>query len=74
MTRAFAEDVVTYAQVSGDHTAHMVRSTLRAPCSDPIVHGMLVGSLFSALLGTELPGVGSIYTGQTLQVHQAGTL
>ena len=32
-----------------------------------IVHGMLAGSLFSALLGTDLPGVGTIYTGQTLK-------
>ncbi|NLD52398.1 MAG: MaoC family dehydratase, partial [Clostridiales bacterium] len=32
-----------------------------------IVHGMLVASLFSALLGTKLPGLGTIYTGQTLK-------
>jgi acyl dehydratase len=31
-----------------------------------IVHGMLVASLFSAILGTILPGEGSIYLGQTL--------
>lgn len=31
-----------------------------------IVHGMLVASLFSAILGTTLPGEGSIYLGQTL--------
>jgi acyl dehydratase len=33
----------------------------------PIVHGMLVASLFSGLLGQELPGPGSIYLGQTLK-------
>ncbi|MCK7485107.1 MAG: MaoC family dehydratase [Bacillus subtilis] len=32
-----------------------------------IVHGFLVGSLFSAILGTTLPGLGTIYTGQTLK-------
>lgn len=32
-----------------------------------IVHGMLVASLFSGLLGNELPGEGSIYLGQTLR-------
>lgn len=31
-----------------------------------IVHGMLVASLFSAILGNMLPGEGSIYLGQTL--------
>ena len=31
-----------------------------------VVHGMLVASLFSAILGTTLPGEGSIYLGQTL--------
>lgn len=32
-----------------------------------IVHGMLVASLFSGLLGNKLPGQGSIYLGQTLK-------
>lgn len=32
-----------------------------------ISHGMYVGSLFSKLLGLELPGEGSIYTNQTLK-------
>ena len=32
-----------------------------------VVHGMLVASLFSGLLGRELPGEGSIYLGQSLR-------
>lgn len=32
-----------------------------------IVHGMLVSSLFSGLLGMQLPGEGSIYLGQSLK-------
>lgn len=32
-----------------------------------IAHGMLVGSLFSALLGERLPGHGTVYLGQTLR-------
>ena len=32
-----------------------------------IVHGMLAASLFSGLLGNELPGEGSIYLGQSLR-------
>ncbi|NLW20549.1 MAG: MaoC family dehydratase, partial [Clostridiales bacterium] len=35
-----------------------------------IAHGMLVSALFSALLGTRLPGLGTIYTGQTLQFRR----
>ncbi len=31
-----------------------------------VVHGMLVASLFSGLIGVELPGQGSIYLGQSL--------
>ncbi|NNK33951.1 MAG: MaoC family dehydratase, partial [Xanthomonadales bacterium] len=31
-----------------------------------VVHGMLVASLFSGLLGVEMPGEGTIYLGQTL--------
>lgn len=33
---------------------------------EPIVHGFLYSSLFSALLANELPGPGSIYKSQTL--------
>lgn len=33
----------------------------------PIVHGMLVSSLFSGLLGLKLPGEGTIYLGQSLK-------
>ncbi|NLD34254.1 MAG: MaoC family dehydratase [Clostridiales bacterium] len=70
VTRAFSEqDVAAFAQVSGDHNpAHMDEEYAKGTMfKTRIVHGMLVGSLFSALLGTELPGVGSIYTGQTLK-------
>ena len=70
VTRAFTEqDVADYARVSGDHNpAHMDEEYAKTTMfKTRIVHGMLVGSLFSALLGTELPGVGSIYTGQTLK-------
>lgn len=33
----------------------------------PIVHGMLVSSLISAVIGTKLPGKGTIYLGQNLK-------
>jgi len=34
---------------------------------ESIVHGMLVSSLFSALLGSHLPGKGTIYLGQDIK-------
>lgn len=36
----------------------------------PIVHGMLLASLFSGLLGQHLPGAGSVYLGQSLSFKQ----
>ena len=36
----------------------------------PIVHGMLLASLFSGLLGQQLPGEGSVYLGQSLSFKQ----
>ncbi|MCK5761432.1 MAG: MaoC family dehydratase [Candidatus Izimaplasma sp.] len=35
-----------------------------------IAHGMLIGSLFSKLLGTYLPGPGSIYISQSLRFRR----
>jgi len=63
------EDVAEFARVSGDsNPAHMDENYAKnTHFKTRIVHGMLAGSLFSALLGTDLPGVGTIYTGQTLK-------
>ncbi|MCP3291920.1 MaoC family dehydratase, partial [Aeromonas hydrophila] len=36
------------------------------PFERPIVHGMLLASLFSGLLGQQLPGKGTVYLGQSL--------
>ncbi len=63
------KDVVLFSEVSGDrnpvHLDEEYASTTRF--KHRIVHGHLVASLFSALLGTELPGEGSIYLGQTIK-------
>ncbi|WP_310597536.1 MaoC family dehydratase [Aeromonas aquatica] len=40
------------------------------PFERPIVHGMLLASLFSGLLGQHLPGKGSVYLGQSLSFKQ----
>ena len=70
VTKTFsATDVDGFAKVSGDYNpAHMDEAYAKTTLFRArIVHGFLVGSLFSAVLGTELPGVGSIYTNQTLK-------
>ncbi len=62
------KDVVLFSEVSGDrnpvHLNEDYASTTRF--KHRIAHGHLVSSLFSALLGTELPGQGSIYLSQDI--------
>jgi 3-hydroxybutyryl-CoA dehydratase/enoyl-CoA hydratase len=70
LRRAFTdEDVRLYAEVSTDHNRIHLDEAYAAQTQfkHRIVHGMLVGSLFSALLGEQLPGHGAIYMGQSLQ-------
>lgn len=64
------EDLVKlFAEVSGDNNpVHLDEEYASAtPFKSRIAHGMLVGSLFSKLLGTELPGEGTIYLEQNLR-------
>lgn len=73
MTRAFSEeDVQAFARVTGDsNPAHLDEGYAQGTLfKTRIVHGMLTASLFSALLGTKLPGLGTIYLGQTLQFRK----
>jgi len=73
MTCAFTQaDVEAFARVSGDQNpAHLDEDYAKGTMfGTRIVHGMLSASLFSALLGTRLPGLGTIYTGQTLQFRR----
>ena len=70
MTRSFtADDVKQYADVSTDHNPVHIDAEFAASTQfgQRIVHGMFVGSMFSALLANELPGPGSIYMTQNLQ-------
>ncbi|MFA5037130.1 MAG: MaoC family dehydratase [Candidatus Izemoplasmatales bacterium] len=70
MTKQFTEsDVLGFAKVTGDINPAHLDETYAATTmfKTRIVHGMLVGSLFSAIFGTEFPGLGSIYVNQTLK-------
>jgi phosphate acetyltransferase/phosphate butyryltransferase len=62
------EDINLFAAMSGDvNPAHMDEEYARsAPFHKIIAHGMWGASLISTLLGTKLPGPGTLYLGQTL--------
>jgi 3-hydroxybutyryl-CoA dehydratase len=61
-------DIVSYAGITGDFNplhvnAEFARESL---FKERIAHGMLVGGFISAVLGTQLPGINTIYLGQEL--------
>jgi acyl dehydratase len=69
LTKTFTEEEVRqFAELSKDkNPLHLDRDFGAASIfGERIVHGMLVASLFSGLMGMELPGKGSIYLAQTL--------
>lgn len=62
-------DVKMFAGTTGDfNPVHINKEFAKdTRFKDRIVHGMLVASLFSTVLGTQLPGEGAIYMGQELK-------
>lgn len=62
------DEVRLFAQLSEDFNPLHLDETFASetPFGRPIVHGLLLSSLFSGLLGQKLPGEGSVYLGQTL--------
>ena len=73
-------DIQLFAAVSGDvNPAHVDALYARSSHFHEIIaHGMLGGALISTVLGTQFPGPGTIYLGQTLRflkpVHIGDTL
>ena len=63
------DDILLFAKVSGDvnpsHVDAAYAKTTRF--GEVIAHGMLGGSLISTVLGTDLPGPGTIYVSQMLR-------
>ena len=61
-------DVIDFARVTGDNNPLHLDADFAAgtPFKRPIIHGMLGASVFTKVLGTEFPGYGSVYLGQTL--------
>ena len=64
-----AELVEQFATVSGDRNPLHVDDTWAGGTAfgRRVVHGMLLGSLFSRLVGMALPGLYSVYVGQTVR-------
>ena len=64
-----SSDVVGFAELTGDRnpihlSEHFAAKTL---FKNRIAHGLYTASLISAVIGTRLPGPGSIYLSQTLK-------
>ena len=67
--RFLQADVEAFARVTGDNNPLHLDAEFAAqtPFKRPIIHGMLGASIFTKILGTEFPGYGSVYMGQTLE-------
>lgn len=62
-------DVYSFAGITGDFNKVHVneQEAEKSAFGKPIAHGMLTGSLISTVLGTKLPGPGTIYMEQDLK-------
>ena len=62
-------DIVAFAEVSGDRNAvHLCPEyASKTTFKGVVAHGMLSASFISGVLGTKLPGEGTIYIGQSLR-------
>lgn len=64
-----SSDVYTYAGISGDFNPLHVNAVEASSSvfGKQVVHGMLTAALLSTVIGTIMPGKGSIYMGQDLK-------
>lgn len=62
-------DIRTFADVTGDHNPiHLDEEFAKdSMFKERIAHGMLSAGLISAVLGTQLPGINTIYLKQSLE-------
>jgi 3-hydroxybutyryl-CoA dehydratase len=70
LTKVFSEEYVsTFGRLSGDaNPLHADPSfAARTRFGRPIAQGMLVAALISGVIGTRLPGPGSVYIRQSLE-------
>src|SRR3546814_605647 len=66
------QDIELFAVMSGDvNPAHVDEDFAKSDMFQKVIaHGMWGGALISAVLGTELPGPGTIYLNQSLSFHK----
>ena len=64
-------DIVMFAEVSGDNNpVHLDEAyAAQTPFKTRIAHGMLSAAYISAVIGTQLPGPGTIYMQQALRFN-----
>lgn len=64
-----SQDILGFAEISGDRNPIHLSDEFAAstPFGGRIAHGILTASLISAVIGTRLPGPGSIYISQNLR-------
>lgn len=67
-----ARDIAGFAEVSGDvNPVHLDEAYAQTTAFGGVIaHGMLSAAYISAVLGTELPGPGSIYLSQSLRFRR----
>lgn len=70
------EDIHLFAAMSGDvNPTHVdVEYARSSQFREVVAHGMWGGALISTVLGTEYPGPGTVYVGQTLRFHRPVTI
>lgn len=65
------QDLQSFAELSGDfNPLHINGAQNGSRFSGKICHGLLIASYISAVLGTKLPGPGTIYMNQTLSFRK----
>lgn len=77
LSKVFSEeDVLQFSVISTDtNPIHLnERFAAGSVFEKRVVHGMLVASLFSGLIGVKLPGEGSIYLGQNMKFKAPVTI
>ncbi|MDD2408856.1 MAG: MaoC/PaaZ C-terminal domain-containing protein, partial [Tepidiphilus sp.] len=73
MTRTLRpQDIPLFAAISGDvNPTHLdPEFAKKGPTHEVVGHSMWGGALFSALLGNQLPGPGTVYVRQDLRFHR----
>lgn len=61
------DDVERYRQLTGDQNPLHTLSSGATRFDKPVVHGMLLASYVSSVIGMQLPGPGSVYVSQEIR-------